>query len=45
MKIDIRKHGEIIKTYTADVEDVNYGVVEDVSRIVDLEIRSSVRIL
>lgn len=37
MKIDIRKHGEIIKTYTADIDDVNYGVIEDVSRIVDLE--------
>ena len=42
MKIDIRKHGEIIKTYTADIEDVNYGVIEDVSRIVDLEMLDNI---
>lgn len=42
MKIDIRKRGEIIKTYTADIEDVNYGVIEDVSRIVDLEMLDNI---
>lgn len=37
MKLDIREKGEIIKTYTADINDVDYGVVEDVSRIINIE--------
>lgn len=41
MKIDIRDHKEIIKTYEADIDDVNYGVIEDVSRIVDIEAMAS----
>lgn len=35
MKLNIYEKGQIIKTYTAEADDISYGVAQDVQQIID----------
>lgn len=37
MKLEIREHGSIVKTYTADAYDLTFGTVEDILEALNID--------
>jgi len=37
MKLDIRKHGKLVNTYTADAYDLTFGTVEDILAALNID--------